>query len=80
MLIELGLELSVDDEGDEEECSSNISNAGEVADMIGKCMDWYEQQSESDATSMLLLKKIRDFATNKRYSNLKQQKIQSFFS
>lgn len=65
-----------DDSGDTESIPSN----GEVADMLDKCLLWYEQQKESTPTSTLLLKKIRDLASSKRYSNLKQLKLQSFFT
>ena len=69
------------DEEEEEtgEVPSNIPTNAEVADMLHKCLLWYERQA---ATATLLLKKIRDLAASKRYSNLKQLKqlkLQSFF-
>ena len=41
-------------------------------DMLDKCLLWYEGQEESTATSTILLKKIKDLAAFKSYSNLKQ--------
>ena len=75
-------EESDDDSNDEEEgdeVSSSIPINAEVADMLDKCLLLYEQQEESTATSTILLKKIRDLAASKRYNNLKQLKLQSFF-
>jgi hypothetical protein len=67
-------------EGHDEDFDAHISSAGEVAYMLEKCMDWYERQDENNAASILLLKGMRDLATTKRYSRLKQQKLQSFLT
>lgn len=70
-----------DDGSDEEEDESDTQETptcGAVAEMLDKCLVWYEQQKESMATSLLMLKNIRDLAATKRYSNLKQLTLLSF--
>ena len=68
-------------EDEEDDCEeSDIPSAIEVKDMLDKCLVWYERQEESTSTSLLLLKLIRDLAANKRYTNLKQLKLDSFFN
>ena len=69
-----------DDESDEDPDEPNIVSNGEAAEMLDKCMRWFEQQQESTPSSLLLLKRIRDLATSKRYSHLKQLKLTSFFA
>ena len=65
----------------EDDCEeSDIPSAIEVKDMLDKCLVWYERQEESTSTSLLLLKRIRDLAANKRYTNLKELKLDSFFN
>ena len=66
-------------EEDETE-DSEIPNSGEVAEMLDNCLLWYERQEESTASSLLLLKRIRDLAATKRFTNLKQLTIDSFFT
>lgn len=44
--------------------SFDIPRSGEVADMLDKCLLWYERQQESAPTSALLLEKIRDLAAS----------------
>ena len=65
-----------EEEGDTD--TNEVPTCGAVADMLDLCMVWYEQQKESTAPSLLLLKKIRDLAATKRYSNLKQLTLFSF--
>ena len=40
---------------------------------------WYERQDESTSTSLLLMKRVRDLAAAKRFANLKQMTLDSFF-
>lgn len=70
-----------EDTCEEEEGDTDIHEVptcGAVTDMLDKCMVWYEQQNESTALSLLLLKKIRDLAATKRYSNMKRLTLFSF--
>ena len=39
---------------------------GQVANMLEQCLKWYERQDEATASSLLLLKRIRDLAASKR--------------
>ena len=50
---------------EDEAKDSEIPNSGEVAEMLDKCLLWYERQGESTASSLLLLKRIRDLAATK---------------
>ncbi|GFT71605.1 uncharacterized protein TNCV_3020821 [Trichonephila clavipes] len=67
----------VDDETDEEdnnsESSKGPSNAGAFS-ALETTMEWHEQQSECCPTQLLLLKRIRDFATKKRRCTMVQRK------
>ena len=67
-----------DDESDEEPDEPNIPSNGEAAEMFDKCVRWFEHQEESTPSSMLLLKRIRDLAIKKRYSQLRQLRLDSF--
>lgn len=69
------IEESDDDVSEPED----VPTSGEVAVMMEKCMLWYEKQDESTATSLMLLKRVKDLAIKKRYTQLKQTKIHSFF-
>ena len=51
---------------------------GKAAEMLDECLRWYEQQDEATPSSLLLLKRVRDLANHKRYSNLKQTSIKYF--
>ena len=44
---------------------SKIPNSGEVTEMLEKCLLWYEQEEESKASSLLLLKRLRGLAATK---------------
>ena len=48
-----------EDSSEEEEDTDthNTPTSGAVADMLDKWMDWYEQQKECTASSLLLLQK-----------------------
>ncbi|GFW40802.1 uncharacterized protein TNCV_4368501 [Trichonephila clavipes] len=72
----------IDDEtdGDEENnngSSKDPSNAG-VFSGIETTTEWYEHQSESCITQLLLLKRIRDLAA-KNQCTMVQRKISDFF-
>ena len=71
---------TVEDESDEDESEKyqNIPGSGEVKNMLDRCLLWYERQEESTATSLLLMKRVRDLAAAKRFTNLKQLKLDSF--
>ena len=73
---------TIDDEEEEEEPDTpqKIPTNGEVADMLDKCLLWYEQQEESTAPLLLKLKSIRDLAATKHCSNLKQMTSHSYFT
>ena len=64
-------DTDMDDDEDQDEPTKTISS-GQVADMLEQCLKWYKQQDEATASSLLLLKRIRDLAANKRYKYLKQ--------
>ena len=68
----------LDDDADQDEPDATISS-GQAADMLDQCMKWYERQEEATASSLLLLKRVRDLAAGKRYKNLKQLTLSSFF-
>ena len=72
-------EATEEDEEDINEEALNIPGSGEVKDMLDKCLLWYERQEDSTSTSLLLLKRIRDLAATKRFTNLKQLKLDSFY-
>lgn len=46
---------------------------------LNTAMAWYEKQKESCPTQLILLKRIRDLAAEKRQSNLKQTRINDYF-
>lgn len=60
-----------EDDGDEIEEVKDIPCSGDVKDMLDRCLLWYERQDECTATSLLLLKRVRDLAAAKRFANLK---------
>ncbi|GFU54026.1 uncharacterized protein TNCV_1720221 [Trichonephila clavipes] len=73
----------VDDEIDEDEENNNESNkspsnAGAFSALL-TAMEWYEQQSESCPTQLLLLKRISDLAAKKLRCTMVQRKISDYF-
>lgn len=56
-----------------------VSHA-EAKSMLSKCFEWFEQQTEADATQLLLLRRIRDMAAKKARNMLKQQKLTDFYN
>ena len=74
-----GNELESDED---EDCVTEVGGGpsnSQAAEMLEKCLTWYEKQPEVSSTSLLHLRRIRDLAATKRYSNLKQLTIDSFF-
>ena len=72
-------EVTEEESGDESE-EVRVPSSGEVKDMLDKCLLWYERQDECTATSLLLLKRVRDLAASKRFANLKQLTLDSFLN
>ena len=72
-------EVTEEESGDESE-DVHVPSSGEVKDMLNKCLLWYERQEECTATSLLLLKRVRDLAASKRFANLKQLTLDSFLN
>ena len=54
-------DTDMEDDEDQDEPTTTISS-GQVADMLEQCLKWYKQQGEATASSLLLLKRIRDLA------------------
>ena len=72
-------DAEVTEEEDEDE-SEDVPSSGEVKDMLDKCILWYERQDECTATSLLLLKHVRDLAATKRFAKLKQLTLDSLLN
>ena len=73
-------EDALEDENEEDEAKElDIPSSGEVTAMLDRCLLWYEWQQESTATSVLLLKRIRDLAATKRFTSVKQTTLDSYF-
>lgn len=69
------------EEEEDEQCENeDVPSSREVTDMLDKCLLWYERQGECTPTSLMLLKRVRDLAATKRFANLKQLKLDLFFS
>ena len=66
------MRLAKDEEDEDQDELTTTISSGQVADMLEQCLKWYESQEEATAPALLLLKRIRDLAANKRYKNLKQ--------
>lgn len=47
--------------------------------MLTKCIDWFENQEEATGTQILLLRKIRNLATQKARISNKQKKMTDYF-
>ena len=65
-----------DDDGLVEEAP--VFSHAKVAEMLDECLQWYESQDEATATSILLLKRIKDLASKKKRQKLKQTSLRSF--
>ena len=72
-------EVTEEESGDESE-DVRVPSSGEVKNLLDKCLLWYERQDECTATSLLLLKRVRDLAASKRFANLKQLTLDSFLN
>ena len=71
-------ETDMEDDEDQDEPNTTISSS-QAADVLDQCLAWYERQEEATASLLLLLQRIRDLAASKRYENLKQLTLSSFF-
>lgn len=59
--------------------SAKTVTHSEAENMLTKCIDWFEQQEESDVTQLLLLRRIRDMAARKAGGVLKQKQMTDYF-
>lgn len=66
---------SCDEDGDE---SKGPSHAGAFA-AFETGLEWFERQAECCPTQLLLLKRLRDLAAQKRVATIRQLKIDDFF-
>lgn len=74
-------EDSPEDETPEDEAEHcNVPSSSEVIEMLDKCLLWYEQQPECTATSVFLLKRVRDLAATKHFTSLKQTTLDVYFN
>lgn len=68
-----------EEEDEDDTVPLNSVTSREAADMLEKCLGWYEQQKEATATlSLMILKGVRDLACKKRYANLAQRTLSSY--
>jgi hypothetical protein len=51
----------------------------EAETMLSKCTEWFEGQEEANATQILLLRKVRNIATQKARASKKQKKMTDYF-
>lgn len=63
----------------EDEVNNSVMSHGIAAEMYYRLLVYAEQQSDSSAAELLLLKRLRDRAAQKRCSSLKQRKIKDYF-
>lgn len=71
--------ISEDEDDAAFEASSQIISHSEAETMFSKCIEWFEQQEEADATQLLLLRTIRNTAAKKARGALRQKKMTDFF-
>ena len=69
-----------EDDGDETEEIKDIPCSGDVKDMLNRYLLWYERLDECTATSLLLLKRVRDLAAAICFANLKQLTLHAFLN
>ena len=69
-----------EDDGDETEEIKDIPCSGNVKDMLNRCLLWYERLDGCTATSLLLLKRVRDLAAATCFANLKQLTLHAFLN
>ena len=55
-----------DTDMEDNEDQDEPTTSGQVADMLEQCLKWYERQDEATASSLLLLKRIRDLRSSKQ--------------
>lgn len=61
-----------------EDMPSTISHLV-AQDMLTKVIDWYENQEEADSLQLILLRKVRNLASQKCRQTIKQKKITDYF-
>ena len=61
----------------DEDC--NVPSSGEVTEVLDKCLLRYKRQLESTATSVLLLKRVRDLTGTLCFTSLKQTTLDTYF-
>ena len=58
-----------------------VPRSREATEMLDKCLLWCEQQPENTAaTSVLLLKRVRDLAATPHFTSLKQTTLGAYFN
>ena len=73
----LGSEPSSEEETDEQEEVLKLPSSAQVADMVDQCLTWYEHQPEATATSLMILKGVKDLAVKKRCPKFRQMTLKS---
>ena len=56
---------------DDEDCLIEVGcgpSNSQAAEMLEKCLTWYEKQPEVSSTSLLHLRRIRDLVSTKRFA------------
>jgi hypothetical protein len=51
----------------------------EAETMLSKCIEWFEGQQETNATQILLLRKVRNIVAQKSRASKKQKKMTDYF-
>jgi len=60
--------------------SKSVASHEKAGETLPESLRWYEQQPETTATSILLLKLFWDLAHKKRYSNLTKTSVKYYFT
>ncbi|PRD28215.1 UNVERIFIED_CONTAM: hypothetical protein NCL1_33105 [Trichonephila clavipes] len=69
----------MDEDKDNKNGSSKVPSTADAFSALETAMKWYEQQSESGSTHIMLFKTIRDFAAKIRRCTMVQRKISDYF-
>ncbi len=78
-IVERPIQEETQDAEDSDEVSPTISHSAAVK-MFDGCMQWLQEQGESNIHNMAMLTELRDLAARKRISTLKQKKITDYTS
>lgn len=73
---------AIDEKDDDEDTDvSNLSTipCKDVEEMLTKCIEWYEQQSESNITHLIAMRQVRALAIKKGREKAVQKRITDFF-